>query len=278
MMNDNSVACKYHPNEPLIEDHQAGDLICPRCGLVVARAFGVESDRDRSRVGYEEDNLLSSSSNLSTLNASNSSRKKSYIWKANDKTLIYYKREIRNMACNLRADSIASRAIWLFKMVYEGPKLGRIRNKDAIAASCLYIACRQDDAPRSFKEVVAVANVNVNLKTIRRCFKSIVETHRITLKEVTAKMYLHRFCSKLSLSKVVEKYTNYILKKKEKSVSFEDRSPDSIAAAAIYMACQVYREKKTQKEISDVSGVCISTIAANYHRMYPPPPPVDWHF
>jgi len=271
-MNNHSVACKYHPNEPLIEDHRAGDLICPRCGLVVTRAIGVESDRDRSNVGYEEDNLLCSSSNLSSSIAPNSSKKR----KAIDKTLIYYKREIRNMACNLWADSIAYRAFSLFKMVYEGPKLGRIRNKDAIAASCLYIACRQEDAPRSFKEIVAVSNVN--LKNIRKCFKSIVEAHRITLKEVTAEMYLHRFCSKLSLSKLVEKYANYILKKKEKSVSFEDRSPDSIATAAIYMACQVYREKKTQKEISDISGVCISTIAANYKRMYPPPPPVAWSF
>ena len=29
------VHCPYHPDEPLIEDHSAGDMICPKCGLVV---------------------------------------------------------------------------------------------------------------------------------------------------------------------------------------------------------------------------------------------------
>ena len=31
----NYVHCPYHPDEPLIEDHSAGDMICPKCGLVV---------------------------------------------------------------------------------------------------------------------------------------------------------------------------------------------------------------------------------------------------
>lgn len=30
-----SVHCRYHPEAPLIEDHAAGDMICPECGLVV---------------------------------------------------------------------------------------------------------------------------------------------------------------------------------------------------------------------------------------------------
>ena len=29
------VTCPRHPEANLVEDHQAGDLICPECGLVV---------------------------------------------------------------------------------------------------------------------------------------------------------------------------------------------------------------------------------------------------
>ena len=37
MASGGSVAlhCPYHPEESLIEDHAAGDMICPQCGLVV---------------------------------------------------------------------------------------------------------------------------------------------------------------------------------------------------------------------------------------------------
>ena len=30
-----TVECPYHPGASLIEDHSAGDMICPVCGLVV---------------------------------------------------------------------------------------------------------------------------------------------------------------------------------------------------------------------------------------------------
>ena len=39
------VACKYHPDAPLVEDNRAGDLICPECGLVVGdRVIDVGSE------------------------------------------------------------------------------------------------------------------------------------------------------------------------------------------------------------------------------------------
>lgn len=30
-----TVRCESHPNDPLIEDYRAGDMICSVCGLVV---------------------------------------------------------------------------------------------------------------------------------------------------------------------------------------------------------------------------------------------------
>lgn len=33
------ITCPNHPNIHLIEDHRAGDVICPECGLVVGDRF-----------------------------------------------------------------------------------------------------------------------------------------------------------------------------------------------------------------------------------------------
>ena len=30
-----SLSCPRHPDAHLIEDHRAGDIICPECGVVV---------------------------------------------------------------------------------------------------------------------------------------------------------------------------------------------------------------------------------------------------
>ncbi len=34
-----SLHCPYHPGGTLVEDHSAGDMICPECGLVVGDRF-----------------------------------------------------------------------------------------------------------------------------------------------------------------------------------------------------------------------------------------------
>ncbi|KAI3802212.1 hypothetical protein L1987_30342 [Smallanthus sonchifolius] len=53
--------------------------------------------------------------------------------------------------------TIKDRANEIFKKV-EDQKSSRGRNQDAILAACLYIACRQEDKPRTLKEICSVAN------------------------------------------------------------------------------------------------------------------------
>jgi len=61
----NTIRCESHPDAELIEDHRAGDLICPVCGLVVCdrvvdvgsewRTFSSDKEtKDMSRVGAAE--------------------------------------------------------------------------------------------------------------------------------------------------------------------------------------------------------------------------------
>jgi len=58
----------------------------------------------------------------------------------------------------------------LFKQVHDEKHL-KGRANDAVAAACLYIACRQEEVPRSFKEICAVSRHPK--KEIGRCFKLI---------------------------------------------------------------------------------------------------------
>ena len=47
------------------------------------------------------------------------------------------------------------------------------------------------------------------------------------------------------------------------------RSPISLAAASIYMACLAANERKTAREIGEVAGVAEATIRQSYRQMYP---------
>ena len=70
---------------------------------------------------------------------------------ATDRALIAAFREITSMADRLHLEArTVDKAKANFKEVYESRSL-KGRSNDAIAAACLYIACRQEAVPRTFK-------------------------------------------------------------------------------------------------------------------------------
>ena len=186
----------YHPYAPLIEDYRAGDQICSECGLVVGdRVIDAGSEwrsisnekggEDKSRVGGAE-NSLPGSSNLSTMIGPGTGKgsfdstgtaiynnRRSVT--SSDRTLIKAFRTISEMADRINlTKTIIDRANNLFKMIKDGKNLKGKAN-DAITAACLYIACRQEEVPRTFKEIVSVSTVSK--KEIGRCFKLILNAH-----------------------------------------------------------------------------------------------------
>jgi len=282
------VVCPSHPEAMLIEDHRAGDMICSACGLVVGdrvidvgsewRTFSNEKGgEDRSRVGGPENALLGSS-DLSTIigpsrgaasfdsdgNALYSNRRSV---SSSDRTLIQSFRTISNMCDRLNLPrTITDRTNTLFKMVHDGKSL-RGRSNEAIAAACLYIACRQEGVPRTFKEIVAVSTVSK--KEIGRCFKLILKAHDTNVDIITTGDFMHRFCGTLGLAREVQKAATHIAKAAVDLDIVPGRSPISVAAAAIYMASQASEDKRNQKEIADIAGVADVTIRQSYKLMLP---------
>ncbi|KAK2179753.1 hypothetical protein NP493_474g04006 [Ridgeia piscesae] len=263
-------------------------MICPDCGLVVGdrvidvgsewRTFSNEkSTKDASRVGAAENPLLeggdlSTMISMGTGSASFDNDGKSIYrnrrqMNSSDRTLMMAFREINQMADRLNLPKmIADRGNMLFKQVHEGKSL-KGRSNDAIASACLYIACRQEGVPRTFKEICAVSKVSK--KDIGRVFKLILKTLETSVELITTGDFMSRFCSNLALPTVVQKAATHIAKKAVDMDLVPGRSPISVAAAAIYMASQASEDKKSQKEIGDIAGVAEVTIRQSYKLIYP---------
>jgi len=150
--------------------------------------------------------------------------------------------------------------------VYESRSL-KGRSNDAIAAACLYIACRQEAVPRTFKEICGVCAVAK--KEIGRCFKLIIKNLEKSVNVITSADFMARFCCSLSLPKQVQMAAVHIAKKAVDLDLVGGRSPLSLAAAAIYMASQASDVRKTAKEIGEITGVAEVTIRQSYKQMIP---------
>ncbi|XP_071955914.1 transcription initiation factor IIB-like [Antedon mediterranea] len=283
-----TVVCPHHPDSNLIEDYHAGDLICPECGLVVAdrvidvgsewRTFNNEkSVSDPSRVGAAENPLLSGSDLSTVIGAPTGSAGfddsggAKYSQKRNmnssDRALLTAFREITNMADRINLPrNLVDRTQTLFKQVHDQGTL-KGRSNDAIAAACLYIACRQEGVPRTFKEICAISRVSK--KEIGRCFKLILRALETNVDIITTGDFMSRFCSNLFLPSAVQKAATHIAKKAMDLDLVAGRSPISVAAAAIYMASQCSMDKKSQKDIGEIAGVADVTIRQSYRLMYP---------
>jgi len=282
------VYCKEHPDAPLVEDYRAGDQICSECGLVVGdrvidvgsewRTFSNEkANADPSRVGGPENPLLNGS-DLSTMigggrgeaafdefGVAKYQNRRSVT--NSDRTLLNSFREIAQMADRINLPrTIQDRANNLFKMVHDGKNL-KGRSNDAIASASLYIACRQEGVPRTFKEICAVSKISK--KEIGRCFKLILKALDTSVDLITTGDFMSRFCSTLTLPNSVQKAATSIARAAVDLDIVPGRSPISVAAAAIYMASQASEHKRPQKEIGDVAGVADVTIRQSYKLMYP---------
>ena len=132
--------------------------------------------------------------------------------------------------------SIVDAANKLFKQVHDGKNL-KGRSNDAIASACLYIACRQEGVPRTFKEICAVSKISK--KEIGRCFKLIIKALETNLSLIKTGDFMSRFCANLGLPIVIQRAATRIAKKAVEFDIVAGRSPISVAAAAIYMASQV---------------------------------------
>ncbi|CAI9087869.1 OLC1v1022054C1 [Oldenlandia corymbosa var. corymbosa] len=279
-------------------DHAAGDTICRECGAVMESWYIDETaeyrtfqndwgnDHDPVRVGGPTNPLLAQAGGLFTRVSKAPANKNSDI---GDNLSRLPSRSVRDhdydrLQASLSAigemaermelvKTIQDRASEMFVKL-EDQKSATKKNKDALMAACIYIACRQAHAPRSPNEISTITN-GVTKKEIGRAINFVIKQLQIEMGEtmemesVQAGDYLKRFCSQLLMSKEQIKAVQETVKRSE---DFDiRRNPKSIAASIIYMISQLSADdskRRSLREISLVTTVAEGTIRDGYKDLF----------
>jgi len=269
----------------LIEDHSAGDLICPECGLVVEerivdpstewRSFEGDSI-DRSRVGGPENSLISglslSTGIVTNLGSSDESKRLALSQRRNlsssaERPLMEAMNTIRDISNRINIDrETQQEAAKVFKDLRD-KNINRGKGAEARIAACIYIACRIKKVPRSFKEICAASNVKK--KDIAHCFKLTKDHLDIGLGQLSGMDFVPRYCANLGLSPNVQRAAATIVMKITEFDLAAGKSPISIAGAAIYLASQASSDKKSFKEVAAVTGIAEPTLRVTYKLLVP---------
>ncbi|KAK4493844.1 hypothetical protein PRZ48_015029 [Zasmidium cellare] len=302
--------CREDPPE-LFEDHASGDLICANCGLVLQqRSIDTSSEwrtfsnddqgnDDPSRVGDGPNALLNGpqlNTNIAFGDGGIRSKElhraqnKANLDKGNKSLLQAYK-QIGALCDGWQLPTnVSDTAKYLFKDADES-KIFKGKSQEALIAGCVFLACRRNQVPRSFREVMELTKVSK--KEIGRIFKMLEQfnMHREKDKQnggtsmvaggtvvfneeykgsTTAdpKDLCYRYCSMLDMQNQTTNVAVALAEQMTTTGALAGRSPLSSAAACIYMAGHLMGEPKNAKEIQSVARVSDSTIRHAYKLLW----------
>lgn len=266
----------------IIEDHRNGYNVCGSCGVVIGnriidetsewRSFEDSNKSDPSRVGSASNPFLDTEQ-LDTMISVGKGMNSYTLSKIQMKNYMRGpKRALKNGLNLIQAycerasisKTICDRAQHIFKTV-ESQKLLKGKNLEGAVGACLYIACKLENAPRTFKEISVITGVQK--REIGRCYK-LIERDVDRKGTLPTGDIVSRFCADLNLNLKIQKIASRISQKIHEIGALTGRSPDSVAAAVIYLVLNLYPEYRgLQKDIHLVTGVTEITIKSTYKDM-----------
>jgi transcription initiation factor TFIIB len=262
-------------------DSAAGETYCRECGTVVEedkldtsgpRTFSAEDRQDKKRSGSSitytrhDKGISTEIGSGSMRNVSGKKRGQYYRlrkWHSrssdsksrNIKTALRHIEDLINQL-NL-PESVEEEAARVYeKAVDEDVVKGRKIEK--IAAAIVFIVSRNQKLPRTMKEFSEASGISE--RELGKNYRYVAKEMDIDVDTIMPENFVPRYGSKLDLSgKTQAQARETILEARDMGLT-SGRSPDGIAAAALYMAAKENDEKVTQREISDIAGVTEVTI------------------
>jgi len=129
----------------------------------------------------------------------------------------------------------------------------RGRSIAAIVAGSLYAACRFTKTPRTLKEITKASLRNQ--KEISRAYRLIVQNLEMKMPIDNPLDYVTKIAEKAGVSSDVEGLAIKIIRDaKNKHVAI-GKDPSGLAAAALYVASKLKKEKITQSHLAKTAGV-----------------------
>lgn len=279
----------------LATDHGRGETVCSDCGLVVGtdrvdrgpewRAYSAEERDERSRVGppttrMRHDRGLSTTIGWRDRDARGNAldpgqrrkMRRLRTWDARFRTRDHRERNVQQALRELDRmgsalglpDDVRETAGVVYRRASEAGLLPG-RSLEAVAGACLYAAARQAGLPRSLDEVASVSRVE--RRPIGRAYRQVVRELGLAIEPAAPESYVGRFASALDLDRGVENDACNLLETAAEEGLDVGRSPDGLAAAAVYAAALLAGADVDQEAVRTVSGVGRSTIRERYREL-----------
>jgi len=287
-----SHLCPECGSRKIIQDGGSGETVCKVCGLVIAeptidtgpewRAYSPKERKNRPRVGLPSSFSIPDKG-LSTMigpishdamgkSIPRDTRDKMYRlnrWNnrsmkdaSENRNLSQALRELQKTSEKLNIPSIVQeRAALIYRKAL---KMGFVRGRSitSMVLASLYASCRLTQTPRTLEEVASHSHLDE--KEIARCYRTLLKKLNLRTPVPKAKLRVPKIASEVNLSEKTQRKAIDILGEAERLKITGGKDPMGMAAAALYLACVMNGENRTQKMLAEASGVTEVTIRNRY--------------
>jgi len=284
--------CSECGSKKIIQDGGLGETVCGGCGLVIAeptintgpewRAYTPKDEKNRTRVGlpmsfaYHDKGL---STVIGSIDWDAMGRKipqdtkfkmyrlkkwnKRYTRNASrDRNLSQAMIELQKISDKLHIPYIVQeKAAFIYRKAL---KKGLVRGRSiaSIVLASLYVACRMTETPRTLEEIAR--HSTLDKKEIARCYRLLLKEFKLRTPVPQAQLRVPKIASTVDLGEETQRMAIEILGEADRLRITVGKSPMGLAASALYLACLMNGENRTQKVLAEAAGVTEVTIRNRY--------------
>jgi len=289
-----ALRCKNCKLSKLVTDGATGEIACSSCGCVITESVldrGLEHtsfdgpDNRRTGAGLslkmhdkglftiiDAQNKDSIGNLLSTNNVQTFSRLRK--WDRRSQTKNSAQRSLRSALQDLNnvqsklglSDTVIERASLFYRKASE-MNLIRGRTVKAIAGACLYAACRDLGHTRTLNEISQ--NFDIRRKDLARSYRSLFRELGFVVSIADPIKSINKIASKIGVEEKTIRKAVYVLDVAQDAGIVAGKNPEIIAATALYAACMLTGENKSQSEIAiaaETSTVSIRNRIAEFKK------------
>ena len=283
--------CPMCGGTKFIEDPTRGEVYCANCGYVIKediidtgqewRAFDSEQMSRRARAGapltftkHDKGLTTEIGKGLGELYKVPAKKRAQYYrltkWhkrliKSKDRNLSFALSELQRIISFLNLSHSVHERIAKYYEEAVNKGLVRGRSIESVVAALTYAVSREFGSPRTLDEIAEASGIEK--REIGRTYRYIARELGIRILPADPVTFVPRFASMLGLSDRVQAKAVEVLKKAKKHDVTSGKGPTGVAAAAIYIACVLVGEKRTQREVADICGITEVTIRNRYKEL-----------
>jgi len=279
--------CSECGSPEVIRDRERGELVCSECGLVIQedmldrgpewRTFALDEKPDKRRVGapssYSRFDKGLSTDIWVTRDASGRPlppKVRRQMWRlrrwqirsrvhaSKDRNLVSAMTELERLSGKLHIPSSVQETAALIYRKALNEDLVRGRSISAVAAAALYAACRYTKTAKILKEIAKASPRDI--KEISRCYRLLVRRLKVQMPIDEPLDYVSKIAENAGVSGEAQGLAIQILREAKRRHMAVGKDPSGLAAAALYVACQLRNENVSQGLLAQAAKVTEVTV------------------